>query len=429
MTPDVIVIGGGAAGLMAAGRLADLGVRALLLERGDRVGRKLAITGKGRCNLTNACDESALMAAVTGNPRFLYAAFAAFGPRQVMDLLESLGVPLKVERGGRVFPVSDRAADVVDALRRYALSGGNVLRTGERVREVLTKDGAVIGVRSARGEMTCPRVLVCTGGLSYPRTGSDGDGYAFASGAGLKVTPRIPSLVPLETEERWPADAMGLSLKNVGLTVRDAARNDKILYEDFGEMLFTHFGVSGPMILSASAHLRPMERGRYRLRLDLKPALDEKTLDHRLQSDFAKYAARDFANALGDLLPAKLIPVIVRLSGIDPHRKVHSLTRAERLSLGKLLKHLELTVRDFRPITEAVVTAGGVEVRELNPRTMEAKAVRGLFFAGEVIDLDAYTGGFNLQIAFSTADAAARAIAAQVEEERIQNGGQTESHD
>ena len=404
----VAVVGGGAAGLFAAGTIASLGRKAVVFERNPKTGMKLGITGKGRCNLTNSCTQEELIAHVPTNPKFLYAAFSAFAPADTMRLFEEeLGVPLKVERGSRVFPASDKASDIVKALNRYAASP--VIH--ERVQSLLIEDGVCRGVVTGRGEYRFPAVIVATGGLSYPMTGSTGDGYRFAEEAGLKLSPPGSALAPLETEEAWCAELQGLSLKNIRIRVwKDGVK--KPVYEDFGEMLFTHFGVSGPVILSASSHIRFRKGEEYRLAIDLKPALDEKKLDARLLSDFAKYANRDFGNALDDLLPKKLIPVVVRLSEIDPHTKVNLITREERARLGRLLKSLTLRITRLRPVEEAIVTSGGVAVSELDPKTMAARKVPGLYFAGEVLDVDAYTGGFNLQIAFSTANLAARGACA-----------------
>lgn len=396
----IAVIGGGAAGLMAAGRLAELGAHPVIFEKMQRTALKLGITGKGRCNVTNDCDPQEFLRNVVSNPRFLYSAINRFPPRACMEFFEAQGVPLKTERGRRVFPASDHARDIVDALRRYAACR-TVLHAP--VTEICTENGAVTAVVAGGKRFDCDAALLCTGGMSYPRTGSDGSGYALAQALGHTVVPPCPSLVPVETAENWAAQLQGLSLRNVTLRVLD--ERDKTVCEDFGELLFTHFGLSGPLVLSASAHLR--EGGRYRFVIDLKPALDEQTLDNRLLSDFSHYANKDFANALTDLLPAKLIPVIVELSGIAPHKKVNTITREERRVLLTLLKHLTLTFRAFRPIDEAIVTRGGVSVKEVDPRTMESRLVRGLYFAGELLDLDAYTGGFNLQIAFATARLAA----------------------
>lgn len=402
---EIAVIGGGAAGLMAAGRAAELSGHVTLFEKNDRLGRKLRITGKGRCNVCNNCDIETMIASVPRNPRFLYAALHSFSPQDTMAFFESQGVPLKTERGNRVFPVSDRAADIAEALSSYCDCGG-VRRIHAAVRGISSESDGRFALETERGRFDFDRVIVATGGVSYPLTGSTGDGYRFAGAYGIKVVEVSPSLVPLVTEEGDPAEMQGLSLKNTALRVLDTA-DGKTVYTDFGEMLFTHYGVSGPMILSASAHLCDIKPGRYKLSLDLKPALDAQTLDKRLLSDFAKNQNRDFANSLAELLPQKLIQVIVRRSGIDPKKKINLVTRQERHILTALLKNFTLTVRCARPVREAIVTRGGVDVRALSPKTMEAKKVPGLYFCGEVIDVDAYTGGFNLQIAFSTARLAA----------------------
>ena len=385
--------------MMAAGRAAELGGDVTLYEKNSYSGKKLRITGKGRCNVCNDCDVNTVIENVPTNPRFLYTALHAFTPADTKAFFEDCGVPLKTERGNRVFPVSDNAEDIVNALRKYTKENG-VHYLPETVKDVRADaDGFTVVGETVR---TFDRVIVATGGASYPRTGSTGDGYRFARALGIEVTPLSPSLVPLETIEREPAEMQGLSLKNTALEVIDSV-SGKCVYRDFGEMLFSHYGVTGPMILSASSHLKNIERGRYTLKLDLKPALDEKALDARLLSDFAKFQNRDFANSLGELLPQKMIPVIIRRSGIDPQKKVNAITREERHNLLHTLKGYTLTVKGFRPIDEAIITSGGVSVKELSPKTMEAKKVPGLYFCGEVIDVDAYTGGFNLQIAFSTA--------------------------
>ncbi len=406
---DMIIIGGGAAGLMAAVTAADLGANILLLEKNGRVGKKLLITGKGRCNVTNACGREEFFENIPTNPRFLYSAFSGFSNYDVMDFFEGLGVPLKIERGNRVFPVSDRAGDIVAAFE-MALSERRerVKLVNAEVTEILAdEEKNVVGVMADGREYRGAKVLLAAGGASYPGTGSDGGGYKLAKALGHTVVPLRPSLVPLVCEEKWCGEAMGLSLKNVTLALFEG---EKKIFEEMGEMLFTHFGISGPLVLSASGHIRRMTRGRFSVRLDLKPALDEKVLDERIRRDFAEFANRDFANSLGKLLPRKLIPVIVKLSGIDGGKKVNQISREERKKLVDLLKNLPLTVKDFRPISEAIVTGGGVTVNEINPKTMESKLIRGLYFAGEIIDVDAYTGGFNLQIAFSTGAAAARAV-------------------
>jgi len=395
-----IVIGGGAAGMMAAGQLAARGMKTLLLERNDKLGKKLYITGKGRCNLTNTADARDMMEYIPGNPSFLYSALYAFDSAACMAFFEGLGVPLVTERGGRVFPASEKASDVVRALERFLDRGGVEVRLGAGVREVrrnavIIDNGAVI---------ECDNIIIATGGLSYPATGSTGDGYKFARAAGHKVTKLYPSLVPLKAGDDWVPELQGLSLKNIAVTLKGGGKK---VHSDFGEMLFTHDGVSGPVILSASRHVA---HGGQSLSIDLKPALDESELDSRILRDFAKYINKSFKNCLDELLPRMLIPVIVRLSGIDPERKAHDITKAERKALVKLLKNLELNITGAAGFDEAVITRGGVCVDEIDPSTMGSKLVRGLYFAGEVLDLDAYTGGYNLQIAFSTGFIAGNAV-------------------
>lgn len=403
---DCIVIGGGAAGLMAARTAAERGRKVLLIERNDRAGKKLSITGKGRCNVTNQCTDDEFFANIPVGGKFLYSAYSSFNCYDTMEFFEGLGVPLKTERGNRVFPVSDRAADIVSALERACRkSGVNFLH--KRVTEVLAEDGVIVGVRCGDTVFNAASVLIATGGKSYPGTGSDGDGYRFAAALGHTVTPLKPSLVPLVSEEEYCGEMTGLSLKNVAVSVKDT-KKDKVIFKEQGEMLFTHFGVSGPLILSASSHIRDMERGRYKILIDMKPALDFQTLDKRLQRDFSENPNRIFSNSLSKLLPSKMIPVVVGLSGIAPEKQVNSVTKQERTELVTLLKNFPVTVRDFRPLSEAIVTSGGVKLSEVNPKTMESKLVQGLFWAGEVLDIDAYTGGFNLQIAFSTAVAAGK---------------------
>ena len=406
----IVVVGGGAAGLMAAATAAEFSdpteTRVLLVEQNDRMGKKLRITGKGRCNLTNDCDNEEFLQNVPTNPRFLYAALSAFDTQDTKAYFEALGVPLKVERGKRVFPVSDKAADVVEALVRHIRELGVQIEYG-RVSAILTEESengkpAVRGVRIGGKEIAADAVILCTGGCSYPVTGSDGNGYRLAERLGHTVIQPRPSLVPLVCAGDICGRMMGLSLRNVRLKVVDT-RKGKCVYEDFGEMLFTHYGVTGPLILSASAHIPDVESGAYELHINLKPALDAAELDARLLSDFKKYANRDFINALGDLLPLKAIEPVVELSGIDPRRKVNSITREERHALATVLQDLTVIPVRPRPIAEAIITKGGIKVGEVNPGTMESKLVAGLYFAGEILDLDAYTGGFNLQIAFSTA--------------------------
>lgn len=394
----VIIIGAGAAGLMAACSAGKCGHEVVLIEKNDRFGKKLAITGKGRCNVTNDSPVDELIKNVPVNGRFLYSAFNAFSAYDTMDFFENAGVKLKTERGNRVFPESDKAQDIVNALvsemKKY-----NVKAIKDNVVRITTANGAASGVLLSDGKkISAERVIVATGGLSYPTTGSTGDGYKFAKELGHTVTEIKPSLVPLVTEESFPSEMMGLSLKNVAVTLYE---NGKKKYSDFGEMLFTHFGVSGPMILSASSHMKKDVKS-YKIEIDLKPALDEAALDKRILRDFEKYAKRDFINSLSDLLPQKMIPVIVKLSGIDERKTVCEITKEERRNLCYILKHLTLNIKDFRPVSEAIITSGGIKISEINPSTMESKIIPGLFFAGEVIDVDAYTGGFNLQIAFST---------------------------
>ncbi len=393
---------------MAAGEAARLGCSVILLEKNDSPGKKLAITGKGRCNVTNDCSVQDTLKNVPVNSRFLFSCLSAFPPAKTMEFFEELGVPLKTERGQRVFPKSDKAGDIVNALKKWSSRGGAEL-VHRRAKEIETENGRVTAVLAGDRRFECDCVLIATGGLSYKVTGSDGWGLREAQRLGHTVTSLRASLVPLEAEQSYCSELSGLSLRNVGLTVLNS--QGKKVYTDFGEMLFTHFGVSGPMILSASAHLRDFEKEHYRLSIDLKPALDEKELDKRILRDFEKYANRDFANALGDLLPRTMIPIVIRLTGVDPETKVNSITREQRRKLLKIIKAFPVDIRGTRPINEAIITSGGVNVKEINPGTMESKLVKGLFFAGEVIDVDAYTGGFNLQIAWSTAVAAAKGMA------------------
>jgi predicted Rossmann fold flavoprotein len=417
---DVVVIGGGAAGLLAAALTAERGLQVLLLEKNDRPGRKLAITGKGRCNVTNDCTVREALDSIPTGGRFLHSAMNGFTPKDTRALFERLGVPLKTERGGRVFPVSDKASDIVTALVRYCERTGVTVRKG-KAEAVVTADGSVSAVITGGDKLECRAAVLCTGGASYPLTGSTGDGYKIAAALGHRMVPPKPSLVPLRAEPALCARLMGLSLKNVSLKVFDitaASERKKPLFEDFGELLFTHFGVSGPLILSASAHMRDFDRKTYELVIDLKPALDGKALDARLLRDFEKYANRNFANALDDLAPKTLIPVLVDLSEIPPETKVNVITRAQRQQLLGLFKGFRLKVDGPRPIEEAIITSGGVDLRDINPTTMESKLIKGLYFAGEVIDCDGYTGGFNLQVAWSTAYAAARHIPADYDVER-----------
>ena len=404
---NIIVIGGGAAGLMAAGTAAECGARVTLFETNEKVGRKLFITGKGRCNVCNDCDVQGVLQNVPVNPRFLYSALGCFSPADVMAFFEGHGVPLKTERGNRVFPVSDKSADIIDALFTWVKRSG-VTIVHETVESLTLQDGKVTGVHARGRDYLADRVIVATGGASYPQTGSTGDGYRFAKAAGHTVVPPNPSLVPLVTPGGCE-ELMGLSLRNVQVTVFE---NNKKIWSDFGEMLFTHFGLSGPLILSASAHMRHFGSKGYHIEIDLKPALDEKTLDRRLLGDFDKHKNSDFINALGDLLQR---PAVVRMSEIDPRAKVNGITKAQRAALLHTLKHFLVVVSGKRPIAEAIITSGGVSVKEVNPKTMESKKCAGLYFAGEVLDVDAYTGGFNLQIAWSTGRLAGLSAAQQEE--------------
>ncbi len=407
MKAEVLVIGGGAAGLMAAITAAEQGADVLLIERNERLGVKLRITGKGRCNVCNDCEAARVMASVTRGGKFLFSALRAFSPADCMAFFEGLGVPLKTERGGRVFPLSDKAGDVADALERRCRELG-VRRLRGRARQVLVENGAVSGVRTGEGVIDCGRVILATGGLSYPKTGSTGDGYAMARALGHTIVEPVASLVGLESPDDFCRSMQGLSLKNVRLTLTGEAGGK--LWAEQGEMQFTHFGLSGPLVLSASAHMGREDR--YLVHLDLKPALDEKTLDARILRDFAEAKNKDFGNALGGLAPRLLIPVLVERSGIDGHGKVNAVTKEQRQGLVRLMKDFTVRIAGKRPVEEAIVTSGGVATGEVKPATMESKLVSGLYFAGELLDLDAYTGGFNLQIAWSTGRAAGLAAAA-----------------
>lgn len=416
---DICVVGGGAAGLLCAATASAAGADTVVAEKMPRPARKLMITGKGRCNLCNNCTADEFIESVCGNAKFLYSAYNAFPSQRVMELLEGLGVPLKTERGRRVFPRSDKASDIVDALVGYAGSGGARILTETPCDRLLLEEGRVTGIVTGRGEVIrAGAIVLATGGGSYPLTGSTGDGYRLAGEAGHTIIEPAPSLVPVVARESWCRDLMGLSLRNVRFTVfQNHKRRDRVVFDGQGELLFTHFGLSGPLVLSGSAHMRG-DLSRYRMRIDLKPGLSPEQLDARILRDFQQAPNRDFLNSLGELLPRKLIPVAVKLSGIPRDAKVHQITREQRLAFGALLKGLELTPASFRPLEEAVVTAGGVRVGEIDPRTMGSRLCAGLFFAGELIDVDAYTGGFNLQIAFSTGYLAGRGAAEYV----LQNG-------
>lgn len=397
---NVVIIGGGASGLMAAAQSASLGNNVVVVEKMPRPARKVLISGKGRCNVTNACfDINELISNVVKNPRFLYSAFSNFMPYDTIAYFEELGVKTKIERGNRVFPESDKSVDIVDALVGNAKKqGAKIINgcvkafafNGNKISAVLLDDGS---------SLPCDSVAICTGGLSYPATGSTGDGYALAKSAGHTVTKIKPSLVPLVSNNNFIPQLQGLSLKNISVKL---FKNQKLLYSDFGEMLFTHFGVSGPVILSSSSHIDDFDGSRFSLVIDLKPALDESQLDKRLQRDFEQQKNKDFINSLGALLPKKIIPVIVKLSGIKPNEKVNEITKEQRKNLVSLLKNFTLNITSFYDIETAIVTSGGVNVKEIDPKTMRSKIIDNLYFAGEVIDVDAYTGGFNLQIAFST---------------------------
>lgn len=397
---DVAVVGGGPAGLMAAGACAARGKKVALFEKNRDLGRKLRITGKGRCNVTNQCTGQEAAAAAVRGGRFLQGAMAQFGPGDVMAFFEGLGVPLKTERGRRVFPQSDSAHDIADALAGFAKAqGAEVVR--EEVSSLLLEDGCAVGVRTARGSYTARSVVLACGGASYPGTGSDGKGYRLAEAAGHTITPLGPSLVPLVEQGGWCSRLMGLSLRNCGVKVTESGKK-KPVYEDFGELLFTHFGLSGPTILHASAYLRPMQPGKYTVHIDCKPALSEPQLDARLLRELEAHKNQFFCNSLDSLLPKKLIPVMVERSGIPPETRCHSVTKPQRRELLALLKDFPIAIQGTRPLAEAIVTAGGVDVKEVDPRTMGSKLCPGLFFAGEMLDCDAPTGGYNLQIAFAT---------------------------
>lgn len=399
----VVIIGAGASGMMAAKVAGDRGYKVTVLEKQKRCGQKLLITGKGRCNITNNCEIEELIENVPTNGKFLYSAFYTFTNDQVIDMFNDLGVETKTERGKRVFPVSDKAVDVVRALERQMNSNKNVeVLLNSKVDKIIAEDGAVKKVvLSDKREIECDSVIVATGGVSYPKTGSTGDGYRFAQNLGHTIITPKPSLIGLEVMEDYVADLAKLSLRNVSIEVYNS-KNKKI-YDDFGEMEFTKYGIDGPIIKSASCRMGDLSKDNYKIVLDLKPALDEEKLDKRIQKDFQKYSNKNFENSLNDLLPKQLIPTIVKLSKIDPYIKVNQISKEERKNLVHLIKHISFTVKNYRPIEEAIITSGGIKTSEINSSTMESKLVSGLFFAGEVIDIDAYTGGFNLQIAFSTA--------------------------
>lgn len=401
MSKRVIVIGAGPAGLMAAGKAGERGLEVLLLEKNERLGKKLLISGKGRCNMTNNTDIEGLIENIPGNGNFLYSAFYTFSNRDLIDFFNERGLETKVERGERVFPVSDKAADVLNTLHRFVMGNKVKILPNSPVRSIEAAKGRVTGITLKNGQkLECDAVILATGGASYPGTGSTGDGYEMAKGLGHGVVTLKPSLVPLEAAEEWVKELQGLSLKNIGITF--ILKNGKKAYTDFGEMLFTHFGVSGPVILSGSRHILDYDFKDVKLAIDLKPALSPEKLDERIQRDFEKYSRKQYKNALDDLLPQKLLPVVIRLSGIELDKFVNQITREERRRLAELLKKFELTITGSRPIKEAIVTAGGISTNEIDPSTMQSRLVEGLYFAGEIMDVDGYTGGFNLTIAFST---------------------------
>ena len=396
----IIIIGGGAAGLIASATAAGRGEDVTVIEKNSRPARKVMITGKGRCNVTNACfDLDDLINSVVTNKRFMYSAFSSFMPYDTIALIEKMGVPTKIERGNRVFPESDKAVDIVDALVKNAKQNGVKFIEGT-VTSFNTENNVIKSVNLDDGTVVDGDAFaICTGGLSYQSTGSTGDGYRLAESVGHSITDIEPALISLVASNGFVPKLQGLSLRNISIKLLDG---EKEIYSDFGEMLFTHYGVSGPVILSASSHITHPKEHNYKIVIDLKPALDEQTLDKRIQRDFAENTNKDFINSLSKLLPNKLIPVIVKLSGIEPSEKVNQITKAQRQNLVSLLKNFMINISDFRPINEAIITSGGVDVKEINPKTMGSKIVDNLYFAGEVIDVDAYTGGFNLQVAFST---------------------------
>ena len=396
----VIVVGGGAAGMMAAFWAAKEGDDVILLEQNEKLGKKLFITGKGRCNVTNACGIEELLDHVVTNKEFLYSGFYSFSNEMVIELLEKLGCPMKIERGNRVFPLSDRSSDVIRALEQGLRQNGVEIRLNTKVKNILKDNGCAAGVRLAGGDtVKADKVIVATGGMSYPSTGSTGDGYRFARENGHHITELVPALVPLQTAGDICSRLQGLSLRNIKAVL---TADGKKVYDEFGEMLFTHFGVSGPVILSASSHLKQYRGKTLELHIDWKPALSDEQLDHRILRDFQKVMNKEFKNSLDHLLPKKAIPVMIELSGIPGHKKVNEITKEERRRLLSLMKDFTLTVTGARGFKEAIITQGGIDVKEIDPGTMESKKIKGLYFAGEVLDLDAVTGGFNLQIAWST---------------------------
>ena len=406
---DLIVVGGGAAGLMAAGTAAERGLKVLLFDKNEKLGRKVRITGKGRCNVTNNCDNDTVIKSCISGGKFMYSALSQFSPADTMDFFESHGVKLKTERGNRVFPESDNANDIADCLAAY-IKDNNVKVIRKPVERINTSDGSVTGVTSGGTQYFSSNVLIATGGASYTATGSTGDGYRLAGELGHSITELKPSLAALTSDDEDCPAMQGLSLRNCGIKVFDKEKKNKVIFTDFGELLFTHFGLSGPVILSASAHMRDMKPGRFIVSIDLKPALTEEQLDKRLLRDFDKNINRNFANSLSDLLPQKMIETAVKRSGIPADEKCNSITKEQRKAFLSVLKAFTVEISGFRSMNEAIVTGGGIKLKEVNPRTMESKLVGGLYFAGEVLDIDAYTGGFNLQIAFATGRLAGNSV-------------------
>ena len=400
ISKKIVVIGAGAAGMMAGGIAAQYGASVTIIEKNQRVGRKILITGKGRCNITNNCDEQTFIQNVPVNGRFLYSAINSFNSQDVMSFFENLGLRLKTERGNRVFPQSDRAMDVIDTLYSFVTYNGCKI-VNDSVKELIIENGEVIGVKTENDTFYADSAIICCGGKSYPLTGSTGDGYILARQAGHTIVDLKPSLVPLESKNPDCKAMQGLSLKNVSLKILNT-QNNKVVYSDFGEMLFTHFGMSGPMILSASSHIRDISNGKYIVQIDLKPALSPEQLDKRLQNEFSANANKDISNSFSKLLPRKIIVPVLKRWGVAFDKKCNSITKEERKKLVDILKCFTVEISGFRPIEEAIITSGGVKTSEINPKTMESRLVNGLYFAGEVIDCDAYTGGFNLQIAWST---------------------------
>ena len=412
----IIIIGGGAAGMFAAISAADEHTEVHIYEHNEKLGKKLFITGKGRCNITNGCDDvEELLAHVVTNARFLYSAFYTFSNQDMMQFLSDQGLKLKTERGQRVFPISDKSSDVIRTLERVLKDRGVYIHLRQEVKELLVENGEICGIRLSDGQkVNADAVIMATGGMSYPSTGSTGDGYRMAEAAGHHVTKRVPSLVPMTAADEWCPELQGLSLKNITFTMKCGKKN---FYQEFGEMMFTHFGITGPVVLSGSTHLAPyLKKGTVTAEIDLKPSLTDEQLDARLLRDFEKNINKQIRNSLSELLPASMIPIIIRLSGIDPYTVVHDVTRQQRQTLVHVMHHLTMTVTGVRGFNEAIITQGGIRVKDVDPGTMESKLIKGLYFAGEVLDLDAVTGGYNLQIAWSTAYLAGKSAAGAITE-------------